>query len=81
LSWQSDRWLRWVGHESSLHPQRSAYGTQQAYNALRLAHGLVKKESQTQVTVFLMTDSAVGAKAGQKTPDAITMSSGCSSAC
>jgi uncharacterized protein involved in oxidation of intracellular sulfur len=45
------------------------YGTERAYNALRLAHALLKKEPQTAVTVFLMADSVVAAKAGQKTPD------------
>jgi uncharacterized protein involved in oxidation of intracellular sulfur len=45
------------------------YGTERVYNALRLAHSLLKKELQTEVTVFLMADSVVSAKAGQKTPD------------
>jgi uncharacterized protein involved in oxidation of intracellular sulfur len=45
------------------------YGTERTYNALRLAHALLKKEPQMEVTVFLMADAVVGAKAGQKTPD------------
>lgn len=45
------------------------YGTERVYNALRLAHALLKKEPQTTVTVFLMADSVVAAKSGQKTPD------------
>src|SRR6516164_1021822 len=45
------------------------YGTERVYNALRLAHSLLKKEPQTEVTVFLMADSVVAAKASQKTPD------------
>jgi uncharacterized protein involved in oxidation of intracellular sulfur len=45
------------------------YGTERVYNALRLAHALLKQEPQTAVTVFLMADSVVAAKAGQKTPD------------
>ncbi len=45
------------------------YGTERIYNALRLAHALMKKEPQMIVTVFLMADSVVAAKAGQKTPD------------
>jgi uncharacterized protein involved in oxidation of intracellular sulfur len=45
------------------------YGTERVYNALRLAHALVKKGPQMEVTVFLMADSVVSAKAGQKTPD------------
>ena len=45
------------------------YGTERVYNALRLAHALMKKDPQSEVTVFLMADSVVAAKAGQKTPD------------
>lgn len=45
------------------------YGTERVYNALRLAHALSKKDPQTDVTVFLMADSVLAAKAGQKTPD------------
>jgi uncharacterized protein involved in oxidation of intracellular sulfur len=45
------------------------YGTERVYNALRLAHALLKQEPQTAVTVFLMADSVVAATAGQKTPD------------
>lgn len=45
------------------------YGTERVYNALRLAHALLKKEPQAEVAVFLMADSVVAAKAGQKTPE------------
>lgn len=45
------------------------YGTERVYNGLRLAHALVKKDPQTNVTVFLMADAVAAAKAGQKTPD------------
>lgn len=45
------------------------YGTERVYNALRLAQALLKKEPQNDVTIFLMADAVVGAKAGQKTPD------------
>ncbi len=45
------------------------YGTERVYNALRVAHALVKKDSATEVTVFLMADAVLAAKAGQKTPD------------
>lgn len=45
------------------------YGTERCYNALRLAHTLVKADAGNSVTVFLMADSVVAAKAGQKTPD------------
>lgn len=43
------------------------YGTERLYNGLRLAHALIKRESE--VTVFLMADAVLGAKAGQKTPE------------
>lgn len=43
------------------------YGTERLYNGLRLAHALIKQESD--VTVFLLGDAVSGAKAGQKTPD------------
>lgn len=45
------------------------YGTERVYNALRLAHAVLKKEPQTKVTVFLMADSVIAAKGGQKTPE------------
>ena len=45
------------------------YGTERVYNALRLAHALLKKEPQTTVTIFLMADAVVAARGGQKTPD------------
>lgn len=43
------------------------YGTERFYNALRLAHALIKRDHE--VTVFLMADAVSGAKSGQKTPD------------
>jgi uncharacterized protein involved in oxidation of intracellular sulfur len=45
------------------------YGTERVYNALRLAHALVKKDPAMEVTVFLMADAVLAAKAGQKTPE------------
>jgi uncharacterized protein involved in oxidation of intracellular sulfur len=45
------------------------YGTERVYNALRLAQALLKKEPQAELTVFLMADSVVAARAGQKTPE------------
>jgi uncharacterized protein involved in oxidation of intracellular sulfur len=45
------------------------YGTERCYNALRLAHGLLKKEVEAEVTVFLMADAVLAAKRGQKTPE------------
>ncbi len=45
------------------------YGTERVYNALRLAHTLPKKDAEAEVSVFLMADAVLSAKAGQKTPD------------
>jgi len=45
------------------------YGTERVYNVIRLAHALLKKDSITQITVFLMADAVFAAKAQQKTPD------------
>lgn len=45
------------------------YGTERVYNALRLAQALLKRDPATQVTVFLMADAVLAAKAKQKTPD------------
>jgi uncharacterized protein involved in oxidation of intracellular sulfur len=45
------------------------YGTERVYNALRLAHALLKKEPQTEIVVFLMADAVVAARAGQKPPE------------
>jgi len=45
------------------------YGTERIYNALRLAHALLKRNGSTEITVFLMADAVVGARKGQKTPD------------
>jgi uncharacterized protein involved in oxidation of intracellular sulfur len=45
------------------------YGTERVYNALRLTQALLKRDPATQVTVFLMADAVLAAKARQKTPD------------
>ena len=45
------------------------YGTERVYNALRLAHALVKRESSMQLTFFLMADAVLAGKAQQKTPE------------
>ena len=45
------------------------YGTERVYNALRLAHALLKRDPATQLTVFLMADAVLAAKAQQKSPD------------
>lgn len=45
------------------------YGTEHCYNALRLAGALIKNDPNGQVSVFLMADAVLAAKANQKTPD------------
>jgi len=45
------------------------YGSERCYNALRMAHALLKKDPEAEVLIFLMADAVVAAKAGQKTPD------------
>ena len=45
------------------------YGSEKSYNGLLLAHVLVKSGPENTVTVFLMADAVVAARAGQKTPD------------
>ena len=44
------------------------YGDERPYNALRLAHTLVKREA-TLVSVFLTGDGIFCTRKGQKTPD------------
>ena len=44
------------------------YGDERPYNALRLAHNLVKREG-IRVSVFLTSDGVFCARKGQKTPD------------
>jgi uncharacterized protein involved in oxidation of intracellular sulfur len=39
------------------------YGTERVYNALRLAHALTKRDVSAQLTVFLMADAVLAAKA------------------
>lgn len=45
------------------------YGTERVYNGLRLSHALAKNDANAEITVFLMADAVLAAKAGQKTPD------------
>jgi uncharacterized protein involved in oxidation of intracellular sulfur len=45
------------------------YGSERAYNALRLAIALQKGKPEREVSVFLMADAVSAAKAGQKTPN------------
>lgn len=46
----------------------AGYGSENAYNALRLARALLD-EPETQIKVFLLGDAVICAKKGQKTPD------------
>lgn len=45
------------------------YGGERTYNGLRLALAALKADPQADVTVFLMGDAVLAAKAGQKTPE------------
>lgn len=46
------------------------YGTEKAYNALRIANQLGKDHKENvEVRIFLMADAATCALAGQETPD------------
>lgn len=45
------------------------YGTERVYNALRLAGALSKADKESSITIFLMADAVLSAKAGQKTPE------------
>jgi uncharacterized protein involved in oxidation of intracellular sulfur len=45
------------------------YGTERVYNALRLAQALSKNDGTSEITIFLMADAVLAAKAGQKTPE------------
>ena len=44
------------------------YGTEKAYNALRLANQLNKEHEEVEVRLFLMADAATCAIANQTTP-------------
>lgn len=44
------------------------YGTERCYNALRIAHALMKRED-AEVDLFLMADAVTAARRGQKTPE------------
>lgn len=44
------------------------YGTERSYNGIRMAIAILKKDPETELTVFLMADAVSCAKRGQKTP-------------
>ena len=45
------------------------YGTEKAFNALRIANQLGRDYKDAEVRIFLMADAATCALAGQETPD------------
>ncbi|WP_209428506.1 DsrE family protein [Pararhodobacter sp. SW119] len=45
------------------------YGTERSFNGLRMTHALTKSDPEAEVSVFLMADAVLCAKAGQQTPD------------
>jgi uncharacterized protein involved in oxidation of intracellular sulfur len=45
------------------------YGTEHCFNGLRLALAMLKADPSIQLSVFLMADAVLCAKAGQSTPD------------
>jgi uncharacterized protein involved in oxidation of intracellular sulfur len=45
------------------------YGSEKAYNALRLANQVKKDSAETEVRIFLMADAVFCAVQNQKTPD------------
>ena len=45
------------------------YGSEKAYNALRLALTLQKEQADAEVQIFLMADAVLCALPNQKTPD------------
>jgi len=45
------------------------YGSEKAYNALRIANSLNKEHEDAEVRIFLMADSAACAVANQATPN------------
>jgi uncharacterized protein involved in oxidation of intracellular sulfur len=47
----------------------SPYGTERCYNALRLAHALLKEDADLKTSMFLMADAVAAGRGGQKTPD------------
>ncbi len=44
------------------------YGTERAYNALRLATSILTNEPETELRIFLVGDAAACAKTGQSVP-------------
>lgn len=51
-----------------IHLNDPPYGTERSFNGLRMAHALAKNDPGAEITVFLMADAVLCAKARQKTP-------------
>ena len=45
------------------------YGTEKAYNALRMAMTLLKEHDEVEIKIFLLADAVFCALPNQKTPD------------
>ncbi|MZR13785.1 hypothetical protein GQE99_12250 [Maritimibacter sp. DP07] len=48
------------------------YGTGRSFNGLRMAHALAKDDAEADITGIALTDAALCAKKGQKTPEGYT---------
>jgi len=60
---------RWVHlGKNIVHRNDPPYGTERAYNALRLAINVMKKDPSAELRMFLVGDAASCAKSGQKVP-------------
>lgn len=44
------------------------YGTEQCYNALRLAHAVRRRAPDSRIMLFLLADAVTAARKDQKTP-------------
>lgn len=70
--------IAWFSHHAlnCRHPMKALfiindppYGTEKAYNALRLATAMQKEIEDVEMRIFLMADAVVGAVAAQDTPN------------
>ena len=58
------------------------YGTERSFNGLRMAHALAKNDPAAEITVFLMADAVLCAKApARRRRMATTTSSACFGVC
>jgi hypothetical protein len=53
------------------------YGSERCYNALRLAHALIKNDPQAEVTVYLMADAVRPQRRAKRLRTAITTLNAC----